>query len=337
MSPVKRAVADAAAPVIDLLLLPFVIPAAFLLKTVRRIGLHRLPGCRVTLLRIGLIPVRNHYHEPFVSMRQLAAPLDQERLLPGIDWNVDEQLALLAAMRHSRELADLDKPSDNPMAFRLGNGSFESGDAEYLYQLVRLKRPRRVFEIGSGNSTRLVRQALARNLEEDHITCRHVCIEPFEAPWLERLGASIVRKRLEELDRSMFNELEENDILFIDSSHIIRPQGDVLVEFLEILPSLNPGVIVHVHDIFSPRDYPTEWVTKEVRLWNEQYLLEAFLSATSSWKVIGALNLLRHRHFDALRAACPHLTRDREPGSFYIQKIECRNQPADAKRRDAGL
>src|SRR5579883_818038 len=293
MSLSKRAAADAVAPVIDVLLLPSVILAAFLLKAVRRLGLHRLGGCREMLLRIGVIPIRNHYHEPFVSARQLAAPLDQERHLPGINWNLDEQLALLSAMKYSQELADLSAPSSDPMAFRLKNGSFESGDAEFLYQLVRLKRPRRIFEIGSGNSTRLVRRALAKNIEEDHVECRHVCIEPFEAPWLERIGALIVRKRLEELDTSMFKELQENDILFIDSSHIIRPQGDVLVEFLEILPSLQPGVIVHVHDIFSPRDYLTEWITKDVRLWNEQYLLEAFLSATSSWKIIGALNLLR--------------------------------------------
>src|SRR4029078_2458503 len=101
-----------------------------------------------------------------------------------------------------------------------------------------------------------------------------------------------------------------DDILFIDSSHIIRPQGDVLFEYLELIPSLKAGVIVHVHDIFSPKDYLKEWVIDEVHFWNEQYLLEAFLTCNSDWKVIGALNYLHHNHYQHLQATCPFLTQD---------------------------
>ena len=118
-----------------------------------------------------------------------------------------------------------------------------------------------------------------------------------------------------------FSELEENDILFIDSSHIIRPQGDVLFEYLELIPILNKGVIVHVHDIFSPKNYLREWLEDEVRFWNEQYLLEAFLSHNNTWKIIGALNYLHHNHYEKLKSVAPFLTPDREPGSFYIQRI----------------
>ena len=110
--------------------------------------------------------------------------------------------------------------------------------------------------------------------------------------------------------------------MFIDSSHIIRPQGDVLFEYLQILPLLNKGVYVHIHDIFSPKDYPKEWVLDQVKLWNEQYLLEAFLSNNDSWEVIGSLNLLHSTHFEKLKIVCPFLTRDRDPGSFYIKKIK---------------
>ena len=81
------------------------------------------------------------------------------------------------------------------------------------------------------------------------------------------------------------------DILFIGSSHVIRPQGDVLFEYLELLPTLKRGVIVHVHDIFSPRDYPQSWLLDEVRLWNEQYLLEAFLTDNEHWKSNGIIEL----------------------------------------------
>jgi len=126
---------------------------------------------------------------------------------------------------------------------------------------------------------------------------------------------------VEDVEPGFFSELEENDILFIDSSHVIRPQGDVLFEYLELLPSLNKGVIVHIHDIFSPRNYPEQWLKDEVRLWNEQYLLEAFLCHNSHWKIIGALNYLHHHYYEELKRVAPFLTPGHEPGSFYIQKI----------------
>ena len=140
-------------------------------------------------------------------------------------------------------------------------------------------------------------------------------------PWLEKTGVTVLRERVESVSKNLFSELGENDILFIDSSHIIRPQGDVLYEYLELLPILKPGVIVHVHDIFSPRDYLKQWLVDEVKLWNEQYLLEAFLSGNREWKIIGALNYLHHTYYDELKRTCPFLNREREPGSFYIQKI----------------
>lgn len=123
------------------------------------------------------------------------------------------------------------------------------------------------------------------------------------------------------MDASFFKQLQENDLLFIDSSHVIRPQGDVLFEYLEVLPVLNRGVIVHIHDIFSPRNYLRQWLQDEVKLWNEQYLLEAFLSNNGCWEIIGALNYLHHNHYDKLKRVAPFLTPTREPGSFYIRKL----------------
>jgi predicted O-methyltransferase YrrM len=249
-------------------------------------------------------------------------PLGQDRDLPGISWNVAEQLDLLDSFRFTDELAGIPDSPAGEREFHFRNVSFESGDAEFLYNLIRLRKPAKIFEIGSGYSTLMARKAVTRNCEENPgYQCRHLCFEPFEKPWLEETGVTVIRQRVEDVDRTIFAELEKDDLLFIDSSHVIRPQGDVLFEYLELLPSLNPGVIVHIHDIFSPRDYPGEWVRDEVRLWNEQYLLEAFLTNNRDWKVVGALNYLRHNHFDQLRAKCPYLTRDCEPGSFYIQKI----------------
>ena len=114
--------------------------------------------------------------------------------------------------------------------------------------------------------------------------------------------------------------MSKNDILFIDSSHVIRPNGDVLFEYLTLLPTLNPGVIVHIHDIFSPANYPGKWIDGEVKFWNEQYLLEAFLTHNDHWEIIAGLNYLHHKYANKLSSVCPFLENSHQPGSFYIRK-----------------
>ncbi len=309
-------------PAVDLLLLPLLYPAALLFRMVRRTGVQRLPNCRNALMKVGVFPIRNHYYEPQFDFRASERPASRDRLLPGIDWNVSEQLEILSTFSYSEELSDIPLEASDPSDFYLNNIEFRSGDAEYWYQLIRSLKPRRIFEVGSGHSTLMATRAIRRNRELDPgYDCRHVCIEPYQMPWLEDIGVSVVRQRVEDIAVSFFSELGPNDILFIDSSHVIRPRGDVLFEYLELLPTLNTGVVVHIHDIFSPRDYPKEWVEDEVRFWNEQYLLEAFLSHNDCWKIVGSLNYLHHNYYDQLKSAAPFLDPEREPGSFYIRKF----------------
>jgi len=309
-------------PLADILLMPFVYPAAWLLKNIRRAGVRRLPHCKNAFMNIGVFPIRAHYYEPQFDNQNPTPPFFQDRNLPGINWNVSGQLEMLKRFSFSKELADIPQEKPSTLRFYLNNGAFESGDAEYWYQIIRTIKPKRIFEVGSGNSTLMAINAINKNQSEDpNYKCEHICIEPYEMPWLEEAGVTVVRKKVEEVELSFFSQLQKNDILFIDSSHIIRPQGDVLFEYLELLPSLNTGVIVHVHDIFSPKNYLTQWLQDDVRFWNEQYLLEAFLSHNSSWKIVGALNYLHHNHYEELISVTPFLTPEREPGSFYIQKI----------------
>ena len=137
----------------------------------------------------------------------------------------------------------------------------------------------------------------------------------------------LIRERLEQMDLELFDELEAGDILFIDSSHVIRPQGDVLREYLEILPRLAKGVWVHVHDICTPRDYPTSWITDEIKLWNEQYLLEAFLSHNQDFRVAWMMGHMFQTHREAVLKGCHGLRRSREEGhnvvggSFWMEKV----------------
>ena len=305
----------------DVFLAPFVYPAALLLKAIRRAGIRRMPFSRGALGHVGVFPIRDHYYEPLFNTSTLTDPA-VERNLPGIDFNAPGQLRLLDTFVSPDEVRREFTDWQGTPPFRFGNGSFESGDAEFWYQIVRSVKPANIIEIGSGHSTLIATKAIALNRRDDAAyTCNDICIEPYEAAWQAGTGPTVVRRKVETLPLDYFSILGENDVLFIDSSHIIRPQGDVLFEFLQILPSLRKGVIVHIHDIFSPRDYLAKWLQEDILFWNEQYLLEAFLTHNRDWEVIGALNYLRHHHYDDLKARTPFLTPDREPGSFYIRKV----------------
>lgn len=309
-------------PIIDVLVIPLVYPAGRLLKWIRRAGVHRLPRCRDALLNIGVFPIRAHYYEPQFDYRNPSVGFFKDRNLHGIDLNVTEQLDLLKGFTFAGEFAEVLQLKHDYPSYHIDNRAFGWGDAEYWYQLIRAVQPRRIIEIGSGYSTLVAVQAIAKNRTEGrNYACEHICIEPYEMPWLEDVGVTVFRQKVEDVDLSFFARLEQDDILFIDSSHIIRPQGDVLFEYLQVLPSLQKGVIVHLHDIFTPKDYPKRWMQDKVRFWNEQYLLEAFLTHNDQWKVIGALNHLHHKYFDKLSTVAPSLTPDREPGSFYIRRI----------------
>ena len=272
--------------------------------------------------RAGFQLRSDHYYEPTYSENALPANSANDRKLPAIDLNADGQLALIKQLRFGEELKRFPIDKGEPGRFGWANGSYEYGDGEIYYSLVRHLKPRRIVEIGSGNSTLLAAAAIAANRSDDTAyECELVCVEPYEMPWLTKQPVKLIRERVEHVDRELFASLGPNDILFIDSSHVIRPYGDVLCEYGEIVPSLPSGVWVHVHDIFTPRDYPESWLRVQRRLWNEQYLLEAFLAYNSRVEVACAANWLKHNHFTELCEACPLLTEhsEHEPGAFWFR------------------
>ncbi|MAY02255.1 MAG: hypothetical protein CMQ38_04665 [Gammaproteobacteria bacterium] len=308
---------------LDILALPFVFLAAIVMKFYRRRGSARMKLNTGMLKRMGVFPIRNHYYEPLFDHRQLRTPLSDSRNLPGLNMDVQVQKQFLENLRFDTDFQDFLKAQSNlsaDMHFTLDNGSFAYGDAEFLYSFIRHLKPARVLEIGCGLSTKLISGALQLNQEEGADPARHVCVEPYEQAWLEKFpNIEVLRSPIEEMDLGLAAALEPGDFLFIDSSHMIRPQGDVLHEYLTIIPGLQAGVYVHVHDIFTPRDYPAIWVRDNVSFWNEQYILEAMLGNSSGYQIVAALNYLFHDHFDALQQACPVLTAETEPGSFYFR------------------
>ena len=305
----------------DLVLLPFLFISGLIMKFYRTIGSKRLTINTSLLKKIGIFPIRNHYYEPLFKNDFLK--LDFKRNLPGINLNIEKQIKLLDNLNFQTDFEnfiDHQKNSKEKTCFDIDNNFFSEGDAEFLFNFIRYMKPKNIIEVGSGESTKIVSAAIKFNKKEIDKITNHICIEPYEHKWLESFTSiKLVRKKIEELNQEFFSNLNSGDFLFIDSSHMIRPQGDVLFELLEVIPSLKKGVYVHIHDIFTPYDYPEHWLKKWVTFWNEQYLLESTLSNNSSYEVIASLNYLKKKKFNNLKKVCPSLQEKSEPSSFYFK------------------
>jgi hypothetical protein len=209
------------------------------------------------------------------------------------------------------------EPTGEPGRFHFNNGLFDATDALVAYCMIRHFQPRLIIEVGGGFSSLIAAEAIVKN-ENSAL----ICIEPFPPDFL-RDGFpglhSLIQKKVEHIDIGFFSQLDSGDILFIDSSHTVKIGGDVNYLFLEVLPRLKPGVIVHVHDIFLPFDYRRDWVMDQLRFWTEQYLLQAFLSFNSEFEVLMANAYLLHRYREELNAAFTKSPRLRG-GSFWMRR-----------------
>ena len=269
-----------------------------------------------------------HWGEPLPDFREITVERADERREPSaIDFDLDSELRLQARLGRTfgAELDTLARES-GPAAFPFLNGYFEGLDAAIYYALIRELKPRRIIEIGSGFSTRIAARAAARNIAEGSLV-ELTCIEPFPEPRLTgaSLPITLVRERVGRVPMALFESLQPNDVLLIDSSHVAKFGGDVTREFLEILPRLQQGVWVHVHDIFFPHDYPADWLIKVRHAWNEQYFLEAFLKFNRVFKPAFAAHWLWSDYRDELDACWPasiiHAIGPQGPASFWMTRV----------------
>jgi len=277
---------------------------------------------------MGLTVVPNHYYIPIPDTRYLKNEIwERKSSLPGIDINEKQQLELLSefSQRYKDEYEQIPKyRTDANHQYYINNQSFSSVDGEILYCMIRYFKPKRIIEIGSGNSTLLSAQAALKNQVEGHL-CELIAIEPYPNEVLRKgfPGLSrMISKKLQDVPITEFTRLEANDILFIDSSHVVTIGSDAQYEYLEILPLLAPGVLVHIHDIFLPMEYRKQWVLQELKFWNEQYLLQAFLIQNAAWKVLWGGSYMHIQHPDLLEENFNSYNREeRWPGSFWIQRL----------------
>lgn len=176
--------------------------------------------------------------------------------------------------------------------------SYMSGlDAAALYGIVSSRRPRLYLEVGSGYSTKLV----ARARRNQKLDTRIVSIDPMPRAAVDSICDEVVRSPMEDVDLATFDRLERGDLLFFDGSHHAFMNSDVVTLFLDVLPRLKPGVIVHVHDIFLPYDYPPDWIE---RYYTEQYLLAMALLA--QWRALEILFPCQYVAKDAALSALVH-------------------------------
>lgn len=305
---------------IDVFLSIILIPVSLVMLLYRKFGSHKLPISKKILNLIGVFPLTDHYYEPQFNYDKIVKSFYENRNLPGINYNIIEQKKNISNLIYKNELIDLNLKKKSPnYKFKIDNKFFGPGDSEIYYQIIRHIKPRNILEIGSGHSTLIALEAIKKNEENDKIKTNMTCIEPYENQWLNDLNVPIIRKKIEDIEENYFLRLKDSDILFIDSSHIIRPQGDVLKLFLEILPKLNKGVIVHIHDIFTPKNYPHQWLVKENKFWNEQYLVEALMMNENKFQIYLMLNYLKNNAFNDVKKICPYLIDTDEPSSLYLK------------------
>jgi predicted O-methyltransferase YrrM len=208
--------------------------------------------------------------------------------------------------------------------FFLNNGYFGPVDAEVLYSLIRHCHPRRIVEIGSGFSSRLARRAI----QEGGLRTRLTCIDPDPRTEIRSYADEHLKSTVENLDVAEIPQLlTTNDILFIDSSHTIQTGGDVPYLFLEVLPRLSEGVLIHVHDIFLPFDYPEEWMAErrwgKAWSWTEQYLVHAFLAFNSHFEIVWPSRYMWEYGRSEVVAAIPSSQKDLRvpPTSLWLRKV----------------
>lgn len=253
-------------------------------------------------LGIHVTPV--HWSSPIPDVHELPAVWGEPSELPGVDLNVDRQFDLLSTFE-SRYREEYDEfpiieSSDDHSGFSIKNRYFESVDAEVAYSMVREYSPQCIVEIGGGNSTQVLDAALDRNER----ACDHYVIDPSPTRRIKRTtDADIVKERVQDVPLEVFESLEENDVLFVDSTHVARIGSDVLYEFLEVLPRLGDGVLVHVHDIFFPYEYPRRWITERRWFFNEQYLVRALLTNNDAFEILWTTYYMHREHPERLEEA----------------------------------
>jgi Methyltransferase domain len=259
-------------------------------------------------------PSLTHFHSPVPDTRVLSQPANRARIWPekppqrpGLDWRGEQQLALLRELAQQPPMRIPEQQSDDPLEYFAPNPSFGYYDSWALSAMLRHLRPARMIETGSGWTSLLAARVNREYLNgEMDVTCIDPYPQDFVSAGIEGI-TRVVRQPVEQTPLTQFTQLARGDVLFIDGTHTVKTGGDVVYLFGDVIPRLRPGVFVHVHDVFLPRDYPEKWVLSGWG-WNEQYLVQAFLAFNPEFEIVLAMAWLALNHPDAVADAAPSPT-----------------------------
>ena len=283
---------------------------------------------KISAYKNNKLPVPpGHFYSPIPSLdevkkneKRIFGPIP--RKIPGIDLREDEQLALLKAMIPYYEELPFLPHKTKGLRYFFENHGYSYSDAIYLYCMIRHLKPKRIIEVGSGHSSCVTldtNELFFKN--EISITL----IEPYPDLALslikeeDKSHIQWIRSNLQDVDLSEFSTLQANDILFIDSTHVVKVDSDVNHIFSRILPSLVRGVHIHFHDIFYPFEYPKEWIF-ENKAWNEIYMLRAFLEYNSAFRIVAFNTFMEYFHEEFFNEKMP-LCLKNPGGSIWLEKI----------------
>lgn len=271
-----------------------------------------------------------HFYSPVVDpddphvQQALAAETQPDPHLSGIELCESAMQVWFNRMAEQYQLSPFPLEPSPPSLYGYNNPFFSLADALALLAFFRQARPRRFIEVGSGFSSCAAIDCNRRFLEEQ---ARLTFIDPHPErllallPLQSHYRSCIERKHLQEVPLTAFQELRANDILFLDSSHVAKTGSDVLDYLFRILPALAPGVLIHIHDIFFPFEYPRDWVVENERSWNEAYLLRAFLTNNSAYRILFFSDWFYKCRRSLVEAKMP-LCIERRGGSLWVRKEE---------------
>jgi len=253
--------------------------------------------------------------------RAVAAGRAVDGEVPGIDLGLERQWALLEDLRPFFDSAGIPERPTEQRRYGFDNPAFGSGDALVLQALLRHLRPRRIIEVGSGHSS-----ALMLDVNELHLdgAVHFTFIEPHPELLVGLMRPGDPREaihgvKVQDVDVELFRSLAANDILFIDSTHVLKAGSDVGRLLFDVLPVLAPGVAVHVHDVFWPFEYPAGWL-EEGRAWNEVYALRAFLQYNRCFSIMLFASLLAQRSRGWFERHAPAFLRN-VGGSIWLRRV----------------
>ena len=270
-----------------------------------------------------------HYYSPVVDLDELDARRDKiwskNRALKGINLNESGQLAFMGPLEEaSKKIPFQSPPGGTPYRYYFDNKTYAHADGLVLFTILTHFKPKRVIEVGSGFSSSLMLDTNDTFLNKSiHFTF----IEPNPDMTLNSLlrkedyqNTDIKNDLVQEVDPSIFSTLQENDVLLIDNSHVSKTGSDVNYLMTDVLPALNKGVLVHIHDIFFPFEYPQDWVFQHKLNWNEIYSVHNFLLFNNAFEIVFFSDYMQQKMKAEYGSRIPLFFKDR-PGSIWLRKI----------------